>query len=188
MRSGYAFDWEFDLERAAVWNAGRTACTLTVEGYPENDYGRKVELVYRFTKAEWKELLWMYDSNYSQDAIEGYIDDRLVLVRDLDPGEGMWAWSPGPARSGNRRAKDMPRCPKCSEKMHAVDMKTNGVDEFGCYYEAYKCPGCLAMFSVTYDGPDDTGDWTVDSYGRKPGKKRSNAKRVAKASSGKVRR
>ena len=201
MRSGYAFDWEFDLARAAVWNAGRTACTLTVEGYPEGDYGRRVELTYRFTAAQWRELMWLYDNNASQDSIEAYIDDALVMVRDLDPGEGLWAWSPAPVRSGGRKrapSKGMPRCPSCGSETWAGDMKYNGVED-GRYFELYRCHRCGDRFSVTYDGPDDTGDWEVDdpdgweSPNRKAAK-RAKAKRaparsnVRKNSSRRIRR
>ena len=55
-----------------------------------------------------------------------------------------------------------PDCPRCNSSMIAIDMKFNGKDDDGNYYEFYDCPSCGHNFTITYDGPDDSYDWWYD--------------------------
>jgi len=56
----------------------------------------------------------------------------------------------------------LPKCPKCGAQTSVIDMKHNDRDEFGQLYENYRCPVCPCWFTITYDGPDDTYDWSYD--------------------------
>ena len=56
----------------------------------------------------------------------------------------------------------MPTCPKCHKQMWATEMKVNGKDWEGNYYELYHCSGCGHRFSVTYEGPSDRYHWRYD--------------------------
>ena len=65
---------------------------------------------------------------------------------------------------------ELPCCIKCGGWLRATDMKYNGVDEDGHYFEVYKCPHNKddPQTVIQYDGPDDKGGWEYQSYSRKP--------------------
>lgn len=92
----------------------------------------------------------------------------LGLKTDLKYGE--IDYKHGIVRVRNAKAcgcsHDYPTCPYCGGQTSAEDLKSNGVEQ-GCYYECFRCPNCPEWFTVTYDTPDDSGKWTVDSPNRR---------------------
>lgn len=65
-------------------------------------------------------------------------------------------------RSTPETRAPLPRCPQCGKRVEVIDMKFNGLDEYGNLYEAYRCGRCGERFTITYNGPDDTYDWEYD--------------------------
>ena len=84
------------------------------------------------------------------------------MKEDLGYGEREYCTGFVRVRNEKGSAKEYPNCPKCNGFTGPQDFKSNGVEN-GCYYESYKCPICGERFSVTYDTPNDSGSWTVDS-------------------------
>lgn len=116
----------------------------------------------KFIKAEYRMHLPSADVPedqrlYASTGIFSHDEAKYCGMRK-ELGYGEKEWETGIIRVRNERG--YPTCTRCGERMTATDMKCNG-KEGGEYYETYKCPNCLEWFSVTYDTPDDSGNWTV---------------------------
>lgn len=75
---------------------------------------------------------------------------------------------PRRGKAAVQHVRGCPKCPYCSSRTDPSCIRHRGTDRDGFYFESFICPRCLAVWSVTFDGPDDTGTWEYDATGTRP--------------------